>query len=177
MIYQTFQEETKARGARKIQIVNLGLEPWEAVDAGLEKEVVEESDKRKPVADYVLAHEDGDYWEDWLQTNRVELNAMTTPEFIEWLDEKMIAYGKLIPPPDVLTAELDERIGKKVRASITERILREAGFEEQVAAAIAAIEKPAAAALVDGITQLFEQQPEQEWRDHIEAVAQSVSQP
>ena len=32
MIYQTFQEATKARGARKIKIVNLGLEPWEAVD-------------------------------------------------------------------------------------------------------------------------------------------------
>lgn len=27
MIYQTFQEATKARGARKIKIVNLGLEP------------------------------------------------------------------------------------------------------------------------------------------------------
>ena len=30
MIYQTLQEETKARAARKIEIVNLGLEPWEA---------------------------------------------------------------------------------------------------------------------------------------------------
>jgi hypothetical protein len=29
MIYQTFQAETKARGARKIEIINLGLEPWE----------------------------------------------------------------------------------------------------------------------------------------------------
>ena len=31
MIYQTLQEETKARGARKMEIVNLGLEPWEAI--------------------------------------------------------------------------------------------------------------------------------------------------
>jgi hypothetical protein len=37
MIYQTFQEETKARGARRIEIINLGLEPWEARDdMGLE---------------------------------------------------------------------------------------------------------------------------------------------
>ena len=34
MIYQTLQEETKARGARKIKIINLGLEPWEAIDDG-----------------------------------------------------------------------------------------------------------------------------------------------
>ena len=31
MIYQTLQEATKARKARKIEIVNLGLEPWEAL--------------------------------------------------------------------------------------------------------------------------------------------------
>jgi hypothetical protein len=82
MIYQTFQEETKARGARRIRIVNIGLEPWEAIERGLEVETVPPGDKRKPVADYVQQREDGEYWEEWLQTHRVELNAMTTPEFI-----------------------------------------------------------------------------------------------
>ena len=43
MIYQTLQEETKARGARKIKIVNLGLEPWEAIEMGLEVETLEET--------------------------------------------------------------------------------------------------------------------------------------
>ncbi len=42
MIYQTLQEATKARGARKIKIINLGLEPWEAIDMGLEVETVVE---------------------------------------------------------------------------------------------------------------------------------------
>jgi hypothetical protein len=104
MIYQTFQEETKARGARKIAIEKLGLEPWEAVDLGLEVETVPEGDKRRPGADYVLEHEDGDRWAEWLQTHRVELNAMTTPEFIAWLDDKMQACGvdKLIPPHHVI---------------------------------------------------------------------------
>src|SRR5262249_56804766 len=62
MIYQTFQEATKARGARKIQIVNLGLEPWEAVNMGIEIEDVEAAKKRKAVAEYVLARDDGDMW-------------------------------------------------------------------------------------------------------------------
>jgi hypothetical protein len=175
MIYQTLQEATKARGARKIKIVNLGLEPWEAIAMGLEVESVEEGDRRKPVADYVLEREDaapdGTSWEEWLQTNRIELNAMTTPQFIAWLDGKMAAYSKLIPPPDVLAAELDARIEKKVRASISERILREAGFEDQVATAIAAIKKPSAAVLAKGIKQLFKQEADREWRDHIEAIA------
>ena len=58
MIYQTFQEATKARGARKIKIVNLGLEPWEAIEMGLEVENVEEGERRKPVADYVRERDD-----------------------------------------------------------------------------------------------------------------------
>ena len=178
MIYQTFQETTKARGARKVQIGNLGLEPWEAVENGLDVEDVEvnEDDKRKPVADYVRertdAAPDGESWEEWLQNHRVELNVMTTPEFIEWLDGKMADYnGKLVPPSDVLEKELAERIERKVRATVTERILREAGFENQVAEALAAIEKPNGEALAEGIEDLFEKEPDREWRDHIEAEA------
>ena len=175
MIYQTFQEATKARGARKVQIVNIGIEPWEAVDLGFEVETVEQEKRRKPVADYVSEREDlapnGEAWEDWLQTHRVELNAMTTPQFIEWLSGKIAGHGKLIPPPDVLAAELGERVEMKLRDAIAERILVEAGFEGQVADAIAQIKKPTAAALGKGVRQLFKRKPDREWRDHIEAVA------
>ncbi len=182
MIHQTLQEATKARGARKINIVHLGLQPWEAIAMGLEVETVKQGDKRKPVADYVKAADesgehgtapDGDSWEDWLQTHRVELNAMTTPQFIEWLDAKMAAHkvGKLVPPAAVLTAELDQRTKDKVRAILTERIQREAGLEQQVKAAIAKIKKPSAAALAKGIKQSFKEKADREWRDHIEAEA------
>ena len=99
MIYQTLQEETRARGARKIKIINIGLEPWEAVEMGLEVETVEE--KGAPQAGRRLCQittgrrcrcEGNDIrrdWDEWLQTHRIELNAMTTPQLIEWLDEKM----------------------------------------------------------------------------------------
>jgi hypothetical protein len=177
MIYQTFQEETKARGARLIQIANIGLEPWEALGLGLEVETLPPGDKRKAVADYMLQCPDGERWEEWLQTHRVELNAMTTPEFIEWLDDKMEAHGvgKLIPPSAVLTADLDERLAAKVRAAVTARILREARADEQIAEALAAIARPDAAALRAGIQQLFEDQPEAKWRDHVETTANGLS--
>src|SRR5262249_28595320 len=100
MIYQTFQQATRARGARKVHIVDLGLQPWEAIEMGLDVEDVErDGNKRKPVAEYVLGRDDGDQWEEWLQSHRVELNAITTPEFIAWLDAKMAAHGagKLVP--------------------------------------------------------------------------------
>jgi hypothetical protein len=169
MIYQTFQHATKARGARKIQIVNLGLDPWEALALGLEVESVESEGRDKPVADYLRDRDDRD-WAEWLQTHRVELNAMTTPAFIAWLDGKMAKYSRLIPPSDVLEAELSKRIEAKIRAGLTERILREAGFEDQVAAAIVAVKRPPAAVMAKGIKQLFEQAPDSEWRDHIAAI-------
>ena len=178
MIYQTLQEETKARGARKITIVNIGLEPWEAVDMGLEVETVEEGKRVKAVADYVKMYEDTapddeDTWEDWLQTHRVELNAMTTPQFIAWLDAKMAedGTGKLVPPADVLTTELKARIEKKVRDTLTERILRAARLDRQVTAAVRSIKTPSALALTKGIRQSFEQQPDRDWRHHIESEA------
>ena len=49
--------------------------------------------------------------------------------------------------------------------------MREAAFENQVAATVAAIEKPNGEALAEGIEDLFEQEPDREWRDHIEAEA------
>jgi hypothetical protein len=162
MIYQTFQEATKARGARKIKIINLGLEPWEAIEMGLEVEDGEIGRKRKPVAYYVLDREDlapdDSSWADWLQTHRIELNAMTTPQFIDWLDGKLAAYSKLVPPPEVLKTELHKRIEDKVRAAITQRILREANIDG-VAAALAGIETPDADTLAGALSNCLVRSP------------------
>jgi hypothetical protein len=56
------------------------------------------------------------------------------------------------------------------RAEGAESILREAGFERQVAAVIAATKKPAAAAIAKGIKPLFRQDQAREWRDYIKAI-------
>jgi hypothetical protein len=147
----------------------------QAVEIGLEVETIEAKYRRKAVADYVAA-QDGD-WEEWLQTHRTELNAMTTPQLIEWLDEKMETYGsgKLIPPPAVLEEQLKTRVEGKVRSEITERILREADLDAQVDAAIAAIELPDGVALASGVQRMFEGQPDAEWRAHIEVIAEKCA--
>jgi hypothetical protein len=146
------------------------LEAWEALDMGLSVENVEAGERRKPVADYVRDRDDRD-WDEWLQTHRVELNAMTTPQLIDWLDQKMAGYEKLIPPGDVLEAELDQEIEQGLRERIMQNILREARFEDQVAAAASMIKKPGADEPANGIKKLFARERDREWRDHIKAVA------
>jgi hypothetical protein len=118
MIYQTLQEGTKARPARRVKIVNLGLEPAEAIGMGLPAEPVELKKKAVPVADYI-----DDEWREWLQTHRIELNAMDSPAFLEWLDGKTKPYaGKLIPPAPVLT----KRLVADARGLIRQRLVAEA---------------------------------------------------
>jgi hypothetical protein len=94
------------------------------------------------------------------------------------LDREMAAHAKktklpdkLVPPDDVLTAELEERIDQKVRETLTERILREAGLDDQVEDTIAKAKTPTAAALAKGIKMSFKQKSDREWGDHIEAEA------
>jgi aminoglycoside phosphotransferase (APT) family kinase protein len=74
-----------------------------------------------------------------------------------------------------LAAEFAARLEAKVRAAVTERILREARAEDQIAAALAAIDRPDAADLKNGIEDLFADEPEAEWRDHIEVKANELS--
>jgi hypothetical protein len=186
-IYDTFQNETKARDARKIKIINLGLHPWDAVASGFEVEDVEKEKKRKPVGNYVRER-DAEYsneapggilWEEWLQTHRIELNAMTTPEFIAWLDARMAEHGsgKLIPPDDVIADELKKSLETKIRNAVTERILLEAGYENQVAKALAAIERPTTIALIAGIKESFTDNLENQWRKHIDETARILAKP
>lgn len=139
-IYESLIEETKARGARRVHVVNLGLEPEEAVAMGLQVEVFREeySGKKLPVANYVSS-----YWTRWLQWQRVELNAMTTPEFIQWLDGKMAEYaGKIVPPKKVLNATYEAEGEKAIRADLTRRILEDADIDGKTSLVQSVMEMP-----------------------------------
>jgi hypothetical protein len=132
MIMQALQDATKARPARRVKVINLGLEPQEALDMGLQPEPVErKKDKIAPVAEYAKE------WAKWLQTNRIELNAMTTPQLLAWLDGKFAdQVGKVVPPTEVLIDRLEEETDAELRRQITADVLREARVDERVAEAL-----------------------------------------
>jgi hypothetical protein len=135
MIYQALQEATAARPARNVKIVNLGLEPREGVALGLPIESPERKG-RQPVARYVHDLDDGEKWAEWLQDKRIELNAMTTPRLIAWLDAKMEehGHGRLVPPAKVLAERLEQQARAQVAADMQDAILRANDYAGQVAA-------------------------------------------
>jgi hypothetical protein len=171
LIYQSLQEATRARPGRKVHVINLGLEPEEALDMDLEVEEVEPGERRRPVAAYVP-----DEARDWLQHHRVELNAMTTPQFIGWLDDKMAAFGngKLVPPARVLTDDLSETIEERLHRQLTEQILREARIEERVAAALQEISLPMPEHLHALVDHDLADRPAVSWRTAIELIADKL---
>jgi DNA topoisomerase VI subunit B len=152
VIQHTVQHATLARAARKIEVIDLGLQPWEGVVLGLSVEQVpanyNKNDKRmrRPVGGYVRARTDhaptGETWEDWLQHSRIELNAFTSAELIAWLDGKMAAHGagKVIPPDDILVAGFGERVRARAQSAVSDAI------DRRLDAEVAAIEAERAAA-------------------------------
>ncbi|MCO1604379.1 hypothetical protein [Desulfosporosinus nitroreducens] len=116
IIYDTLQNETRARPGRKVKIINLGLDPEEALAMGLEVERVGKSDRKKGVASYIDPR-----WESWLQNYRVELNAMSTPQFLAWLEGKIQLHdkGKVIPPERILQESLDQSLRDKLGRWLT----------------------------------------------------------
>jgi hypothetical protein len=183
MIYQALQEETAARPARNVKIVNLGLEPWEGVALGLPVESPEHKG-RQPVARYVSERDDGEKWAEWLQSHRIELNAMTTPQLIAWLDGKMAEHGqgRLIPPAEVLAEHLERQARAQVAADVKDAILREHDFEGQVEAEcnrLAPHLQREAAGLPQVVRAALEtpEHAHQSWAKVVDEVAVKVSKP
>jgi hypothetical protein len=173
MIYQTLQDATRARGARKVRIINLGLDPAEGRRMGLVVEHFEEKDNPLKVADYVP---DDD--QEWLQGNRIELNAMSTPQFIAWLDAKFEPFrGKLIPPPDVMVSRFDEEVRTRLRDRITRNILDRYDIDELVDRAYDkrsdAIEA-AVAALDDRVRASLDRDRSRPWTEPVERAARKA---
>jgi hypothetical protein len=174
VIYEVLERALQPHG---IEVVNLGLDPAEARDMGLTSEpVTRKKNTRVPVAEYIP---DADA--EWLQENRIELNAMTTPQFIEWLSAKVRACFrrkgltlKVVPPATVLHERLEQEARTAIERCIVDEVLREADIPARVAAAYARAKpqlKAGAKALGRGLADCLKSRPNQHWTDIVKAEA------
>jgi hypothetical protein len=177
LIFQSLQEETRARPRRNIEVINLGLEPWEAVALADRGTVEIESVSYKhqqPVAGYVEGR-----WSHWLQMHRVELNAFTTQQFIEWLDRKISDFaGKLIPPDAILIERLNHQVRERLRESITDQVLAEARVDDRVNEALDGLSSRLAGVVADlseRVEEDLQDNPQQHWSAVVDDLAQSVA--
>ncbi len=174
MIYESLMEATTARPARSVKIINLGLEPEEGREMGLEVEAITQDKPRElPVARYVSAEDRG-----WLQSNRIELNAMTSPQFLGWLEEKFLGHkAKVIPPADVLVDRLRDNVQAQIEAHEIAEACRKARVPERVGREMVRIEKSivAARSSIEGeVGQILDDFPEERWTKAVEVQADAM---
>ncbi|MCL6612534.1 MAG: ATP-binding protein [Peptococcaceae bacterium] len=175
IIYQSLQKGTLSRPGRKVKVVNLGLEAEEGLKMDLPPEKVERKNKKRkiPVADYV-----NEYWKKWLQSYRIELNAMSTPQFLQWLDHKMEQYGngKLIPPDQVMADKLKDSAISRIKEKVKEKILSEAGYEERVQKSIHHMTP--VIEMVDNLRDIvkksLQEVPENQWSKPVDQLAEEI---
>jgi hypothetical protein len=167
----------------EVEVVNLGLDPAEAREMGLAAEAVTRKKGRVPVADYIP---DDD--KEWLQRNRIEINAMTTQQFIEeWLTAKVAAYfrskqmsPKVVPPADVVGERLERETRDAIQRRIVDEVLKAANIPGRVAAEYAKNKqrvKAMAKALHRGLPARLGENPVNHWMDVVKAEASRVAQP
>jgi hypothetical protein len=168
-IYQALTEATRSRRIRrKVEVINLGLEPEEALAMGLQQEDMP-TGKKHPVADYVTLR-----WRNWLQKHRVELNAMTTGQFLSWLDTKMAPWdSKVVPPHDVIYDTLRSQVEKRVEAALIAKLMAEHGVKEQASRLAQAAEGSGVGAA--DIEQYLTLHPTHSWRGGTDAIAQRIA--
>lgn len=178
MIYEALQTGTPTCPGQYVQIVNLGLDPQEARAMNLEIETFPRSKKKVPVASYI-----SDEDKTWLQTHRVELNAMDTPTFLNWLDMKLQPHhnGKIVPPVDILDLRLRNTIQKILNEKIKVKLLEEVGFVDHVNRAVQSIDPEIAAqrpALADRIASFLSGKHNQKdhWSQPLDGIADQLVQ-
>jgi hypothetical protein len=183
-IYEALVEGTLARRARRVKVHNLGLEPWEGVKMGLQVETFEKRKQRVPVAKYITdmwesrEGKDGYQWGQWLQENRIELNSMTSPQFVAWLEEKFeaIEAKKIVPPNAVLAKTLRKQAEQQVRSQVAARLLAAGDFEGAVSRRMSTLDDQLdrysdADAYV---RKELDENPRQRWSEPVEKLAASI---
>jgi hypothetical protein len=179
VIFEVLQTALEPFG---VEVVNLGLDPAEAREMGLAAEEVTRKKGRVPVADYIPDED-----KEWLQTNRIEMNAMTTEQFIEWLTTKVSAYfrnkqmsPKVVPPAAVVSDRLEHETKDAIQRRITDDVLKAANIPDKVAAEYAKNErqvKATAKALYRDLPARLGENPVEHWMDVVKAEASRVAQP
>jgi hypothetical protein len=155
-IARTLQEATARMPDYHVNVVDLGLTLQQGIDMGLQTETFERK-KALPAA-LTLTETEKEYFTGrpagknrWI-ARRIELDAMSAPQFVQWLDQALQDHGakKLVPPESVLLARTLAQGEARIRHALTAHILKEHGFEPQVQDALRALQ-PLAQADASGL--------------------------
>ena len=166
-IVEGLQKATRARGARTVDIIDLGLHPKEAMEMGLEIETF----RTKKVHKVAEAYSD---YKAWFQGKRVELNAMSSPVFIKWIESKLDQYLEKVIPPDTHIAPLvNQKTESFLKLKLKQKIMQQMNIDALVESAYQDYKTPVAKQIekmdfVEEIETAFEEDETLSWERPLE---------
>jgi DNA topoisomerase VI subunit B len=133
-IVQTLQSDSRRYTFKsKPKVIDIGLRLADVQDMKLESEPVSypsKIDPRENLRENGATEDECDFlvqehFNGWTG-KRVELNAMTSPQFVEWLEKKLAAAGvaKLVPDDEALVAAYKRAVRLKELERLTSEVKR-----------------------------------------------------
>ncbi|PLS79750.1 MAG: ATP-binding protein [Chloroflexi bacterium] len=132
----TLTEETQRMPGYQVDVIDLGLNLKEALDMGLQTETF--TREKKLPSRLQLSDLEREYFvgkrisEKAWRCRRVELNAMTAPQTVEYIERKLEAegaLGKVIPPDRRLSSEAQQAFAGMLDEYVDEWVVRLLGLE------------------------------------------------
>ena len=167
-IARTLVEETRTTKGLVVRVIDIGLKVTDALAMGLSPEPVnvkhEISSKLKPR----LTPQELEFFKKY----RIELNAMTSGQLIDWIESNIAKLGlakKLIPPSEVLSNEiylkLESGLKERADAIIKETLGKALSDLDQLAVdLLKQVNKPNPEGHIDELRDDMAGLPTQHWR-------------
>jgi hypothetical protein len=171
-ISRTLSEETKRMPGYSLEVVDLGLRVQDALDMGL---LPETFTRRKALPSglklteaerelFTGRHQGNNIW----IAKRIELNAMTGPELIDYIElcfKRAGAAEKLLPPQDVVRKETNTAYSQQLQIRIAAEIEKRLRLSEIAAELADNLPVPNFDNLYNDIDCMFATNPPQNWRE------------
>jgi len=169
-IARTLREATRT-AKQGINVLDLGLRYSDVVQLGLQADpegVRLEKGYTKPVLAELSDEERAFLIGDGRRGNRVELNALTPRQLVDYVEGKLAEYGltaKVLPPEWVLRQELDQEFSAMVKAMVERRVMEVIDLSGVVQAVLADVDPPVWDNAVAQIGERLDQNPPVSWRE------------
>jgi hypothetical protein len=175
-IARTLVDETRTTKGLVVKVIDVGLKVADALAMGLPPERVNVKHNISSKLKARLTPEESEFFKKY----RIELNAMTSCQLIDWIESNLAKLGlakKLIPPDSVLaheiTNKLDTELAVKADEITKEQLEKLLGIDlKQLAQDLLNdIKKPSAEGHKEELEEDMDELPTESWHDWAETKA------
>ncbi|EGD51734.1 ATP-binding region ATPase domain protein [Thermoanaerobacter ethanolicus JW 200] len=177
-IARTLREETERMKGYSVDVIDIGLKLEEALEMGLQSETfTREQDIPNGIKENLTPLE-----KEWFigkkihnkssLSRRIELNAMSGPQLVEYIEKKLEKYGacaKVLPPQDIVITHANNLHHALLEKQLEQRIIEKLNIRALVNRTIDQLPSPNFGNLMEYLSQELSINPPESWRQLVQA--------